>query len=163
MFHLAPFIHVQLRHAVLFYGDCVSSQLNNLDVTSFLQIFRGKDVSLLYSQLKLFFPMVTIAKPRSSRNSSIGKVDVVLLWQRGGPLNCQLLRLIAHKNGRGLLLYRKSGHHYSIFSNSTDKVKYLISTNVRNTSGPGASVSFQREFLFKRHCLYRSPPLIRPL
>merc|ERR1712112_609594 len=35
------------------------------------KIFRGKDVSLLYSQLRIFFPMVTIAKPRSSRNSSI--------------------------------------------------------------------------------------------
>ena len=36
-----------------------------------LFIFRGKDVSLLYSQLRIFFPLVTIAKPRSSRNSSI--------------------------------------------------------------------------------------------
>ena len=35
------------------------------------KIFRGKDVTLLYSQLKLFFPRVTCAKPRSSRNSSI--------------------------------------------------------------------------------------------
>lgn len=35
------------------------------------KIFRGKDVSLLYSQLRMFFPIVTIAKPRSSRNSSI--------------------------------------------------------------------------------------------
>ncbi|ESO85773.1 hypothetical protein LOTGIDRAFT_221202 [Lottia gigantea] len=35
------------------------------------KIFRGKDVTLLYSQLKIFFPMVTIFKPRSSRNSSI--------------------------------------------------------------------------------------------
>ncbi|KAL9233135.1 hypothetical protein vseg_008167 [Gypsophila vaccaria] len=35
------------------------------------KIFRGKDTSLLYCQLKLFFPKVTIAKPRSSRNSSI--------------------------------------------------------------------------------------------
>lgn len=35
------------------------------------KIFRGKDVSLLYSQLKLFFPDVSCAKPRSSRNSSI--------------------------------------------------------------------------------------------
>jgi len=35
------------------------------------KIFRGRDVSLLYSQLRLFFPNVTIAKPRSSRNSSI--------------------------------------------------------------------------------------------
>ncbi|XP_071805340.1 tRNA (cytidine(32)/guanosine(34)-2'-O)-methyltransferase-like [Asterias amurensis] len=35
------------------------------------KIFRGKDVTLLYSQLKIFFPNVTVAKPRSSRNSSI--------------------------------------------------------------------------------------------
>ncbi|KAM8934542.1 tRNA (cytidine(32)/guanosine(34)-2'-O)-methyltransferase [Pelodytes ibericus] len=35
------------------------------------KIFRGKDVSLLYSQLKIFFGEVTCAKPRSSRNSSI--------------------------------------------------------------------------------------------
>ncbi|KAH1218004.1 putative tRNA (cytidine(32)/guanosine(34)-2'-O)-methyltransferase [Glycine max] len=34
-------------------------------------IFRGKDTSLLYCQLKLFFPVVTFAKPKSSRNSSI--------------------------------------------------------------------------------------------
>ena len=35
------------------------------------KIFRGKDVTLLFSQLKLFFDKVTISKPRSSRNSSI--------------------------------------------------------------------------------------------
>ena len=40
------------------------------------QIFRGKDVSLLYSQLKIFFPLVSVFKPRSSRNSSIGNVLV---------------------------------------------------------------------------------------
>jgi len=35
------------------------------------KIFRGKDVTLLYEQLKLFFTDVTVAKPKSSRNSSI--------------------------------------------------------------------------------------------
>ncbi|KAL4859909.1 putative tRNA (cytidine(32)/guanosine(34)-2'-O)-methyltransferase [Chlorella vulgaris] len=35
------------------------------------KVFRGRDVALLYSQLKIFFPDVTVAKPRSSRNSSI--------------------------------------------------------------------------------------------
>lgn len=35
------------------------------------KIFRGKDVTLLYAQLKIFFPDVTVFKPRSSRNSSI--------------------------------------------------------------------------------------------
>ena len=35
------------------------------------KIFRGKDVDILYTKLKVFFPTVTICKPRSSRNSSI--------------------------------------------------------------------------------------------
>ncbi|GAB6031683.1 Putative tRNA (cytidine(32)/guanosine(34)-2'-O)-methyltransferase [Chamberlinius hualienensis] len=35
------------------------------------KIFRGKDSNLIYSQLKMFFPNVTMAKPRSSRVSSI--------------------------------------------------------------------------------------------
>lgn len=35
------------------------------------KIFRGKEISLLYSQLRIFFKRVTIVKPRSSRNSSI--------------------------------------------------------------------------------------------
>uniref|UniRef100_A0A6M2DDY6 Putative tRNA (cytidine(32)/guanosine(34)-2'-O)-methyltransferase n=1 Tax=Xenopsylla cheopis TaxID=163159 RepID=A0A6M2DDY6_XENCH len=35
------------------------------------KIFRGKDVTLLYSQLKIFFDNVIVSKPRSSRNSSI--------------------------------------------------------------------------------------------
>lgn len=35
------------------------------------KIFRGRDVSLLYAQLRCFFEEVTVAKPRSSRNSSI--------------------------------------------------------------------------------------------
>lgn len=43
------------------------------------QIFRGKEVTLLYAQLRLFFPDVTCAKPRSSRNSSIGETCPPLL------------------------------------------------------------------------------------
>ncbi|KAL7016027.1 hypothetical protein ACKWTF_016778 [Chironomus riparius] len=35
------------------------------------KIFRGKDISLLFSQLSIFFEKVSIAKPTSSRNSSI--------------------------------------------------------------------------------------------
>lgn len=35
------------------------------------KIFRAKDVSLLYAQLKIFFPYVYCTKPSSSRNSSI--------------------------------------------------------------------------------------------
>ncbi|KAB8346270.1 hypothetical protein FH972_023314 [Carpinus fangiana] len=35
------------------------------------KIFRGKDVDLLYAQLKIVFEYVTVAKPRSSRASSV--------------------------------------------------------------------------------------------
>ncbi|BGP55671.1 hypothetical protein JCM8202_003839 [Rhodotorula sphaerocarpa] len=35
------------------------------------KIFRGRDVTLLYDQLRCFFKTVTCAKPRSSRNSSM--------------------------------------------------------------------------------------------
>uniref|UniRef100_A0A3B3Q4P0 Putative tRNA (cytidine(32)/guanosine(34)-2'-O)-methyltransferase n=1 Tax=Paramormyrops kingsleyae TaxID=1676925 RepID=A0A3B3Q4P0_9TELE len=45
-------------------------------------IFRGKDVTLLYSQLRIFFGEVTCAKPRSSRNSSI---EAFVVCQRYAP------------------------------------------------------------------------------
>ncbi|ORX47503.1 FtsJ-domain-containing protein [Hesseltinella vesiculosa] len=45
------------------------------------KIFRGKDVTLLYSQLKMFFPVVTCSKPRSSRNSSIESFIVCQNYQ----------------------------------------------------------------------------------
>ena len=35
------------------------------------KIFRGKDVDLLYAQMKILFEYVTVAKPRSSRASSV--------------------------------------------------------------------------------------------
>lgn len=35
------------------------------------KIFRGKDTDLLYTKLRIFFKRVSIAKPSSSRNSSI--------------------------------------------------------------------------------------------
>ena len=39
--------------------------------TFIAKIFRGRDITLLYSQMKVFFKEVTCAKPKSSRNSSI--------------------------------------------------------------------------------------------
>jgi tRNA (cytidine32/guanosine34-2'-O)-methyltransferase len=35
------------------------------------KIFRGKNISLLYSQLEMFFDSVYCTKPKSSRNASI--------------------------------------------------------------------------------------------
>ncbi|XP_063233853.1 tRNA (cytidine(32)/guanosine(34)-2'-O)-methyltransferase-like [Bacillus rossius redtenbacheri] len=46
------------------------------------KIFRGRDVSLLYAQMKLFFERVTVAKPRSSRNSSI---EAYVVCERYAP------------------------------------------------------------------------------
>ena len=63
-----------------------------------LFIFRGKDVSLLYSQLRIFFPLVTIAKPRSSRNSSI-EVSPYLYMDR--HRHRQVL-VVSHRAAAGL-------------------------------------------------------------
>lgn len=41
------------------------------------KIFRGREIEFLVNQLDIFFDSVTLAKPRSSRNSSIGKVRLV--------------------------------------------------------------------------------------
>ena len=41
------------------------------------KIFRGRDISLLYSQLKVFFKQVTVVKPKSSRYSSIGMMHAI--------------------------------------------------------------------------------------
>nr|CAG8564181.1 3871_t:CDS:2 [Entrophospora candida] len=43
------------------------------------KIFRGKGITLLlFSQLKIFFPIVICGKPKSSRNSSIGSENEFL-------------------------------------------------------------------------------------
>ena len=36
------------------------------------KIFRGRDIQLLYAQMQCFFGSVVCAKPKSSRNSSLG-------------------------------------------------------------------------------------------
>lgn len=46
------------------------------------KIFRGKDTSLLTSQLSIFFEKVSIAKPASSRNSSIEAFVVCQNYQK---------------------------------------------------------------------------------
>eukprot|EP00967_Tisochrysis_lutea_P002208 scaffold2776_cov36-Tisochrysis_lutea.AAC.3 len=49
----------------------ITTQLLRHGGTFVAKIFRGKDITLLYAQLKLFFPFVVCAKPKSSRNSSV--------------------------------------------------------------------------------------------
>jgi len=45
------------------------------------KIFRGKDVDLLYAQMKVLFESVTVAKPRSSRASSVEAFIVCVNFQ----------------------------------------------------------------------------------
>lgn len=54
------------------------------------KIFRGRDVGLLYSQLRLLFEKVSIAKPSSSRNSSIEAFVVCQEFKAGEFLNLPL-------------------------------------------------------------------------
>jgi len=68
------FEHFEGERADLVVCDGAPDVTGLHDIDEFIQaqlIFRGKDITLLFSQLKLFFAQVTVSKPRSSRNSSI--------------------------------------------------------------------------------------------
>lgn len=64
---LDEFIQSQLILAAL----TIVSHVLREGGTFIAKVFRGKNVDLLYNQLKMFFPLVTVTKPRSSRNASI--------------------------------------------------------------------------------------------
>ena len=66
---LDEYVQAQLLLAALNITTHVLKQGGNFVA----KIFRGKDVTLLFAQLRLFFENVTVAKPKSSRNSSIGE------------------------------------------------------------------------------------------
>jgi len=57
----------------------ITTHLLKTGGTFVAKIFRGRDVTLLYSQLRIFFPKVTVTKPMSSRNSSIGMFSNIIL------------------------------------------------------------------------------------
>ncbi|EEB06227.1 tRNA 2'-O-ribose methyltransferase [Schizosaccharomyces japonicus yFS275] len=64
---LDEYIQAQILLAAMNLAACVLRPGG----TFVAKIFRGRDVSLLYSQLRLLFKHVTCAKPRSSRASSL--------------------------------------------------------------------------------------------
>lgn len=49
----------------------ITTHILRAEGTFVAKIFRGRDVTLLYSQLKAFFRHVAVCKPKSSRNSSL--------------------------------------------------------------------------------------------
>ena len=67
MHDLDEYIQAQLLLAAL----AITTALLRPGGTFVAKIFRGKDVTLLYDQLKAFFPEVYVAKPKSSRTSSV--------------------------------------------------------------------------------------------
>lgn len=67
MHDIDEYIQAQLLLAALNITTHVLSRSG----TFVAKIFRGKDTSLLHAQLSIFFEKVSIAKPASSRNSSI--------------------------------------------------------------------------------------------
>ena len=67
MHDLDEYIQAQLLLSAL----SISTQLLRDGGTFVAKIFRGKDTALLYAQLQAFFPEVHVAKPKSSRNSSV--------------------------------------------------------------------------------------------
>lgn len=64
-------IDTYIQSELLLSAINITTHILKIGGTFVAKIFRGKDVSLLYSQLKIFFSEVIITKPRSSRNSSI--------------------------------------------------------------------------------------------
>ena len=61
---------IYIQSQLLLAALKITTQILKPKGTFVAKIFRAKDASLLYSQLKIFFTSVSCAKPRSSRNSS---------------------------------------------------------------------------------------------
>lgn len=74
MFPLALMCSLLVAHRLVPPAQALNITLSVLRPggTFVAKIFRGRDVTLLYDQLRCFFDRVTCAKPRSSRNSSMG-------------------------------------------------------------------------------------------
>lgn len=63
-------------------GLLIATRVLRLGGSFVAKVFRGRDISLLYAQLKIFFEEVTVAKPKSSRNSSI---EAFVVCQKYSP------------------------------------------------------------------------------
>lgn len=66
-------IDIYIQSQLLLAALHITCNVLKVGGTFVAKIFRGKDCDLLVHQLFTLFKDVTIVKPRSSRNSSIGK------------------------------------------------------------------------------------------
>ena len=101
------------------------------------KIFRGKDVSLLYSQLRCFFTEVTVAKPKSSRNSSIESFVVCRDFRPfdGFQPSMDGLLLLDHK------YHQSSSTSSGSNSSSSCTVSDNVVVNVVSSSPPSTSTA----------------------
>ena len=60
-----------IQHQLLLSALNITTHVLKKGGTFCAKIFRGKDVGLIYSELKYFFSDVAILKPQSSRNTSL--------------------------------------------------------------------------------------------
>ena len=71
-------IDTYIQSELLLSAVNIMTHILKIGGTFVAKIFKGKDVSLIWSQLKIFFKEVIITKPRSSRNASIEAFAVCL-------------------------------------------------------------------------------------
>ncbi|KAL9578095.1 MAG: hypothetical protein Q9212_005941 [Teloschistes hypoglaucus] len=64
-------LDIYIQSQLLFSALSLTLRILKLGGTFVAKIFRGKDVDLIYAQLRVFFEEVSVAKPRSSRASSL--------------------------------------------------------------------------------------------
>lgn len=79
-----------LQGQLLLSAMLITTHVLQKDGTFVAKIFRGKNIGFLYSQLRLLFERVSVAKPSSSRNSSMESFVVCERFHAGVFLNLPL-------------------------------------------------------------------------
>lgn len=79
-----------LQGQLLLSALLITTHVLQKDGTFVAKIFRGKNIGFLYSQLRLLFDRVSVAKPSSSRNSSMESFVVCEIFHGGVFLNVPL-------------------------------------------------------------------------
>jgi tRNA (cytidine32/guanosine34-2'-O)-methyltransferase len=79
-----------LQGQLLLSAMLITTHVLEKDGTFVAKIFRGKGIGFLYSQLRLLFERVSVAKPSSSRNSSMESFVVCERFHGGKYLNLPL-------------------------------------------------------------------------
>ena len=113
---LDEYVQAQLLLAAL----NITTHVLKLGGTFVAKIFRGKDVTLLFAQLRLFFENVTVAKPKSSRNSSI---EAFVVCQNYQPPKGKVIRQI-------ILRSKVFRHHFCL-----PKVIIQVRTGLEYSAG----------------------------